>query len=114
MENGLDQVPAIAARIGGLKVLQGIWLSSNRSKNFEQAALAIRLSKDFPVIITSIIVGNEVLLRGEMTTAALVSIIRSVKAQVSVFVFFVVVWVFWFWFCVFFVVVVFVTINILP
>lgn len=48
MENGLDQVPAIAARIGGLKVLQGIWLSSNRTKNFEQAALAIRLSRISP------------------------------------------------------------------
>ncbi|MGY4337594.1 exo-beta-1,3-glucanase (GH17 family) [Bradyrhizobium sp. LM2.9] len=95
MENGLDQVPAIAARIGGLKLLQGIWLSSNRTKNFEQAALAVRLSKDFPGIITSIIVGNEVLLRGEMTTADLVSIIRSVKAQVSVPVTYADVWEFW-------------------
>ena len=95
MENGLDQVPAIAARIGGLKVLQGIWLSSNRSKNLEQAALAVRLSKDFPGVITSIIVGNEVLLRGEMTTADLVSIIRSVKAQVSVPVTYADVWEFW-------------------
>ena len=83
MENGLDQVPAIAAKVGGLKVLQGIWLSSNRAKNFEQAATAVRLSKEFPGIITALIVGNEVLLRGEMTTADLVSIIRSVKAQVT-------------------------------
>ena len=95
MENGLDQVPAIAAKVGGMKVLQGIWLSSNRTKNFEQAALAVRLSKDFPGIITSIIVGNEVLLRGEMTTADLVSIIRSVKAQVSVPVTYADVWEFW-------------------
>ncbi|MET4794108.1 exo-beta-1,3-glucanase (GH17 family) [Bradyrhizobium japonicum] len=95
MENGLDQVPAIAAKVGGLKVLQGIWLSSNRAKNFEQAALAVRLSKEFPGIVTSIIVGNEVLLRGEMTTADLVSIIRSVKAQVSVPVTYADVWEFW-------------------
>ena len=57
MENGLDQVPAIAAKVGGLKVLQGIWLSSNRTKNYEQAGLAIRLTKQFPEIITAVIVG---------------------------------------------------------
>ncbi|MCK1540807.1 beta-(1-6) glucans synthase [Bradyrhizobium sp. 160] len=95
MENGLDQVPAIAAKVGGLKVLQGIWLSSNRTKNFEQAALAVRLTKEFPSIITALIVGNEVLLRGEMTTADLVSIIRSVKAQVSVPVTYADVWEYW-------------------
>src|SRR5450631_276008 len=32
IENGLDQVPALAAR-AGLKVIQGIWLGSNRLKN---------------------------------------------------------------------------------
>ncbi|WP_338308110.1 glycoside hydrolase family 17 protein [Bradyrhizobium sp. TM233] len=95
LENGLDQVPAIAAKVGGLKVLQGIWLSSNRAKNFEQAALAIRLTKEFPAIITAVIVGNEVLLRGEMTTADLVSIIRLVKTQVSVPVTYADVWEFW-------------------
>lgn len=95
MENGLDQVPAVAAKVGGLKVLQGIWLSSNRSKNFEQAALAVRLTKQFPEVITAVIVGNEVLLRGEMTTADLVAIIRSVKAQVSVPVTYADVWEFW-------------------
>src|SRR3954465_8651400 len=114
MENGLDQVPAIAARIGGLKGVQGIWLSRNPTKKFEQAALAIRLSKDFPGIITSIIVGNEVLLRGEMTTADLVSIIRTVKAQVSVPVTYADVWEFWLRNREIYDAVDFVTIHILP
>src|SRR5439155_21470626 len=35
IENGLDQVPAEAAKVG-LKVIQGIWLGSNRLKNFAQ------------------------------------------------------------------------------
>src|ERR1700761_5328566 len=34
-ENGLDQIPEIAAKVG-LKVMQGIWLSSNRQKNLSQ------------------------------------------------------------------------------
>ena len=40
-------------------------------------------------------VGNEVLLRGEMTTADLAAIIRSVKAQVSVPVTYADVWEYW-------------------
>ena len=35
IDNGLDQVPALAAKVG-LKVIQGIWLSSNRIKNLAQ------------------------------------------------------------------------------
>ena len=31
IENGLDQVPELAAKVG-LKVIQGIWLGSNRLK----------------------------------------------------------------------------------
>jgi glucan 1,3-beta-glucosidase len=83
IENGLDQVPAIARKIG-LKVMQGIWLGSNRAKNFGQISTAIRLVKENPGVITSLVVGNEVLLRGEMTTTDLAAIIRSVKAQVQV------------------------------
>ena len=40
IENGLDQVPALAAKVG-LKVIQGIWLGSNRMKNLAQIAIAI-------------------------------------------------------------------------
>jgi len=95
IENGLDQVPSLAAKVGGLKVIQGIWLSSNRAKNFWQVATAVRLTKEFPGTITSLVVGNEVLLRGEMTTTDLVAIIRSVKAQVAVPVTYADVWEYW-------------------
>src|SRR6201990_3545558 len=42
IENGLDQVPAIAGKIG-LKVMQGIWLGSNRLKNANQNSTAVGL-----------------------------------------------------------------------
>ena len=70
IENGLDQVPALAAKVG-LKVIQGIWLGSNRLKNLAQIATAVGLTKEYPGVITALVVGNEVLLRGEMTTADL-------------------------------------------
>jgi len=94
IENGLDQVPALAAKVG-LKVMQGIWLGSSRLKNLAQISTAVRLAKDYPGVITSLVVGNEVLLRGEMTTADLVANIRSVKAQVTVPVTYADVWEFW-------------------
>src|SRR5664279_6271099 len=65
IENGLDQVPSIAAKVG-LKVIQGIWLGGNRLKNLAQISVVVRLTKQFPDTITSVVVGNEVLLRGEM------------------------------------------------
>src|SRR5215475_4027425 len=80
IENGLDQVPALAAKVG-LKVIQGIWLGSNRLKNLAQISIAVRLAKEFPGVVTALVVGNEVLIRGEMTTSDLAAIIRSVKSQ---------------------------------
>src|SRR5215204_5131013 len=63
IENGLDQVPELAAK-AGLKVIQGIWLGSNRLKNLAQISTVVRLVKEFPNVINSVVVGNEVLLRG--------------------------------------------------
>jgi exo-beta-1,3-glucanase (GH17 family) len=94
IENGLDQVPALAAKVG-LKVIQGIWLSSNRIKNASQIAITIGLTKQYPGVITALVVGNEVLLRGEMTASDLAANIRSVKAQVSIPVTYADVWEFW-------------------
>jgi exo-beta-1,3-glucanase (GH17 family) len=94
VENGLDQVPAQAAKVG-LKVIQGIWLGSTRLKNLAQIATVVALTKQFPDVISSVVVGNEVLLRGEMTTADLAATIRSVKSQVSVPVTYADVWEYW-------------------
>ena len=70
----------LAAKVG-LKVIQGIWLGSNRFKNLAQIATAVQLAKSYPGTVTGLVVGNEVLLRGEMTAADLVSNIRIVKSQ---------------------------------
>jgi glucan 1,3-beta-glucosidase len=94
IENGLDQVPELAAK-AGLKVIQGIWLSGNRLKNSIQISTGIRLAKEHPSTIMALVVGNEVLLRGEMTAADLVATIRSVKAQVTVPVTYADVWEYW-------------------
>src|ERR1700682_5974227 len=113
IENGLDQVPALAAKVG-LKVIQGIWLGSNRLKNLAQISTAVRLAKEYPGVINSLVVGNEVLLRGEMTTSDLAAIIRSVKSQVTVPVTYADVWEYWLRNREVYEAVDFVTIHILP
>jgi exo-beta-1,3-glucanase (GH17 family) len=113
IENGLDQVPGVAAKVG-LKVIQGIWLGSNRLKNLNQISTVIGLTKQYPDVISAVVVGNEVLLRGEMTTADLASTIRSVKAQVTVPVTYADVWEFWLKNREIYDVVDFITIHILP
>jgi glucan 1,3-beta-glucosidase len=113
IENGLDQVPALAAK-AGLKVIQGIWLGSNRFKNLAQIATVVGLTKQYPDVITAVVVGNEVLLRGEMTTSDLAAIIRSVKSQVTVPVTYADVWEYWLRNREIYDAVDFVTIHILP
>src|SRR5712672_3487801 len=113
IENGLDQVPALAAKVG-LKVIQGIWLSSNRFKNLTQISTAVSLTKEYPGTIIALVAGNEVLLRGEMTTSDLAASIRSVKAQVTVPVTYADVWEFWLRNREVYEAVDFVTIHILP
>ncbi len=113
IENGLDQVPGLAAKVG-IKVIQGIWLGSNRLKNLEQITTAVRLTKEYPGVVTALVVGNEVLLRGEMTTADLAATIRSVKSQVTVPVTYADVWEYWLRNREIYDAVDFVTIHILP
>jgi exo-beta-1,3-glucanase (GH17 family) len=113
VDNGLDRVPALAAK-AGLKVIQGIWLGSNRLKNLAQISTVVGLTKEYPGVISSVVVGNEVLLRGEMTAADLAATIRSVKSQVTVPVTYADVWEFWLRNREIYEAVDFVTIHILP
>jgi glucan 1,3-beta-glucosidase len=91
---GLDQVAGIAQR-HGLKVLQGLWLSSKPDKNKVQIDDAVRLANQYPDTIRAVIVGNEVLLRGDMAATDLAATIRAVKARVKVPVTYADVWEFW-------------------
>jgi exo-beta-1,3-glucanase (GH17 family) len=82
VENGLDKVPQLASKVG-LKVFLGIWLGRDRVKNAALADTAVALAREYKGTVTSVIVGSEVLLRGEMTVNDLREIIRSVKTRVT-------------------------------
>ena len=93
-DHGVDQVPAIAQRLG-MKVMLGLWLNPEPAKNRVQIDTAVALAKRFPETVTTVIVGNEVMLRGDLSPVDLMAIIREVKAAVSCPVTYADVWEFW-------------------
>jgi glucan 1,3-beta-glucosidase len=110
---GLDQIPELASK-AGLKVIQGIFLDKDQQKNRAQISTAIRLAREYPGTIIALVVGNETLLRKDITVSDLVATLRSVKAQVSVPVTYADVWEFWLSNRELYDAVDFVTIHILP
>jgi exo-beta-1,3-glucanase (GH17 family) len=94
IENGLDKVPALASKVG-LQVILGVWLGRDRLKNASLIHTATLLAGKYPAVISAMMVGSEVLLRGEMKAPELCEIIRSVKAQVGVPLSYADVWEFW-------------------
>jgi glucan 1,3-beta-glucosidase len=110
---GLDRVPEIAKRYG-LKVLLGVWVSSHADRTQYQINTGIALATQYPDVVRAVVVGNEALLRGEVSPEALGDMIRSVKARVPVPVTYADVWEFWLRYRQLASAVDFVTIHILP
>jgi len=110
---GLDQVPEIAQR-HGLKVLLGLWVSSHADRTQFQISTVVALANKYPDVVRAVIVGNEVLLRGEMSPQMLAETIRGVKARVKMPVTYADVWEFWLRYRELARAVDFVTIHILP
>jgi exo-beta-1,3-glucanase (GH17 family) len=94
VDDGRDDVLR-SARRHGLKVMHGVWVSGDPEKTRRQVATSIAYAKEFPDVIIAIVVGNEVLLRGEMTAAGLIAVIREIKSQVAMPVTYADVWEFW-------------------
>ena len=94
VDDGRDDVLKSARRYG-LKVMHGVWVSGDPEKTRRQVETSIAYAKEFPDVIIAIVVGNEVLLRGEMTAANLIAVIREIKAHVAMPVTYADVWEFW-------------------
>ncbi|MBI2586435.1 MAG: beta-1,6-glucan synthase [Rhodospirillales bacterium] len=71
---------AAAANIG-IKVMIGIWIGADDRTNAKEIEGALSLAVAYPEAVKMLVVGNEVLLRREMTADRLAGIIRSVKAR---------------------------------
>ncbi len=91
---GLEALPALA-RKHGLKLIVGAWVSRDAQATAVEIAGLIEAANKHPDIIQALIVGNETLLRKEVTPQQLVSLIEQVKSQVAQPVTYADVWEFW-------------------
>lgn len=91
---GLQPAPALARR-HGLTMMLGLWLSPTPEDNEREIAAAVADARAHPDVVKSVIVGNEVLLRRDLTAAQLAGYIRRVKQQVQQPVTYADVWEFW-------------------
>jgi len=71
------------AQQAGLKVWLGIWLSGNPADNAKEMAAGIAEANAYPGTVTRVIVGNEVLLRRDLSVDDLTADIDYVHARVK-------------------------------
>lgn len=75
---GLDKIPELAAK-HNLNTTVGAWIDGNLEKNRQEIETLINVSRQNNPNIVRIMVGNEVLLRADMTAEQLIEYIREVK-----------------------------------
>jgi len=75
-------IPGLAQKYG-LKMIQGAWLGYMDEDNRKEIEELIKAANAYPDVIKRVIVGNEVLLRGEMEPPRLIEYIRAVKRAVK-------------------------------
>jgi exo-beta-1,3-glucanase (GH17 family) len=81
---GLSNVAGIAQKYG-VNVIQGAWIGGMTMAEENQAEIdqLIKLANQYPDVIKRVIVGNEVLLRGELKPEQLLNYIRQVKQSIK-------------------------------
>jgi len=81
-EGTMPLIPDLA-RKHGLTMLQGAWLGALKADNDIEIAELIRSANAHPDVVKRVIVGNEVLLRGDLEPEELIEYIRQVKRAVK-------------------------------
>ncbi|MCD6681618.1 MAG: hypothetical protein LT102_13380 [Burkholderiaceae bacterium] len=94
IDQGLDQVPAVANELG-LQVLLGVWIGRDRERNEVELKRALALAKSHAGTIRALVVGNEVLLRGELAEDELIALAERAKRELDLPVTYADVWEFW-------------------
>ena len=94
VDHGLEHVPGVAREVG-LRVLLGAWLDRDPVASARQVDTALALVRSHRDVIDGLIVGNEVLLRGEMTPEVLAGWLAQARRRSEVPVSYADVWEFW-------------------
>lgn len=81
-EGNMPAIPELAKK-HNVTLLQGAWLNALKDKNKIEIAELIRSANAHPDVVKRVIVGNEVLLRGDLPADQLIEYIREVKRSVK-------------------------------
>lgn len=92
--NGMEVVPALAAK-HGFQLTHSAWLGRDQALNATEIDALIASANHYPQAVQRVIVGNEVLLRQELTPAELIAHIDRVRAAIKQPVSYADVWAFW-------------------
>ena len=79
VSGGMEKVPEIARRYG-LTVSLGCWIGSDLDQNEKELDTCIKTARANRRVIDRVIVGNEAILRGDVTTDQLNTYIKRVRA----------------------------------
>ena len=79
---GLEGVPALAEKYG-LKLTLGAWLGRDKAINEREITALIQQANDHPDSVQRVMVGNEVLLRGDLTPDELIAYVHRVQAAIK-------------------------------
>ncbi|MDD2761707.1 MAG: exo-beta-1,3-glucanase [Methylomonas sp.] len=79
---GIEATPALARKYG-IGMIQGAWLGYGYMDNKKEITALIKSANEHPDVVKRVIVGNEVLLRGDMEVDRLINYIREVKRAVK-------------------------------
>jgi len=94
IDQGLDAVPSVARELG-MQVLLGVWLARDREKNALELERALALARRHAGTVRALVVGNEVLLRGELSEDELIALVARARDALDVPVTYADVWEFW-------------------
>ena len=94
VSQGLEAVPAIAQKLA-MKVKLGAWISRDAVGNQLELTTALSLAQRYVGTVDTLIVGNEVLLRKELSVNQLAALLDRARANTTVPVTYADVWEFW-------------------
>jgi exo-beta-1,3-glucanase (GH17 family) len=82
LDFGLDRTPAIAKSLG-MKVSLGIWLGRDEEKNAAAIEKGLRVIAANSDVIDRVYVGNEAVVRGDLTPAEVITHLKRMKSALA-------------------------------
>ena len=94
LSQGLDAVPAVVQKLG-MRMKLGVWLARDEAQNRIELERGLALARQYKEVVDLLVVGNEVLLRSELSADALATVLAYARQHSPVPVTYADVWEFW-------------------